>query len=86
MHRPTAFEGRQGGMAPPDQVIGGISVEAFGFTDRDLNGDGFGLITVSAEGLATTTLILTTSPKTALTAITTTVLTTIAVAIWATPL
>ena len=73
-------------MAPPDQVIGGIGVEAFGFTDRDLNGDGFGLIAVAAEGLAATTLILTTSPKTALTAIPTTVRTTIAVAICTAPL
>ena len=86
MHGTVAFEGRQGGMAPPNQVVGGISVEAFGFTDRDLNGDGFGLITVAAEGLATTTLIFATSPKTALAAITTTVLTTIAVAVCATPL
>ena len=68
-------------MAPPDQVIGGIGVETFGFTDQDLNGDGFGLIAVAAEGLAATTLILTTAPKTALTAIPTTVRTTIAVAI-----
>ena len=86
MHGTVAFEGRQGGMAPPNQVVGGISVEAFGFTDRDLNGDGFGLITVAAEGLATTTLIVATSPKTPLAAITTTVLTTIAVAVCATPL
>jgi len=73
-------------MAPPDQVIGGIGVEAFGFTDRDLNGDGFGLIAVAVKGLAVATLIPTTSPKTAFTAIPTTVRTTIAVAICTAPL
>ena len=86
MHGTVAFEGRQGGMAPPNQVVGGISVEAFGFTDRDLNGDGFGLIAVAVKGLAAATLILTTSPKTALTAIPTTVRTTVAEAICTAPL
>lgn len=42
MHRPTAFEGSQGRMAPPDQVIGRGLTEAIGFRrsldDRLLTG------------------------------------------------